>query len=100
MLSLPQGGGKVLWYAAPPSSMMNARRLMTSADSFLTYAFGRVAKGHSRPEQASEDRRIMATCREQNKTMPDRVLKAQALPHMKERAERVEDAPDREKPKA
>src|SRR5262249_41353924 len=51
-----------------------------------------------RPGQASEDRRIMATCRKQHKTMPDRVLKAQALPDMKERAERVEDAPDREKP--
>jgi hypothetical protein len=50
------------------------------------------------PEQASEDRRIMATRRKQHKTMPDRVLKAQALPDMKERAERVEDAPDREKP--
>ena len=40
----------------------------------------------------------MATCREQHKKMPDRVLKAQALPDMKERAERVEGAPDREKP--
>jgi len=40
----------------------------------------------------------MATCREQHQTMPDRVLKAQALPDMKKRAERVEDAPDREKP--
>src|SRR5262245_30410752 len=29
--------------------------------------------------QASEDRRIMATCAEQHKTMPDRVVKAQAL---------------------
>jgi hypothetical protein len=34
----------------------------------------------------------MATCRQQHKTMPDRVLKAQALPGMKQRAERVEDA--------
>jgi hypothetical protein len=50
------------------------------------------------PWQASEDRRIMATCCEQHKRMPDRVVKAQALPGMKERAERVENAPDREKP--
>ena len=40
----------------------------------------------------------MATRREQDKTMPDRVVKAQALPDMKGRAERVENAPDREKP--
>jgi hypothetical protein len=51
-----------------------------------------------RPGQASEDRRIMATCREQHKNMPDRVVKAQALPDMKERTKRVENAPDREKP--
>ena len=40
----------------------------------------------------------MATCREQDKTMPGRVVKAQALPKMKERAERVENTPDRKKP--
>jgi hypothetical protein len=40
----------------------------------------------------------MATCREQYKTMPDRVMKVQAPPDMKERAKRVENAPDREKP--
>src|SRR6516164_3517028 len=56
------------------------------------------AEGRLCPGQASEDRRIMATCREQYKTMPDRVVKAQALPDMKERAERVENASDREKP--
>jgi hypothetical protein len=57
-----------------------------------------VAKSRLRPGQASEDRRIMATCREQHKTMPDRVVKAQTLPDMKERTKRVENAPDREKP--
>src|SRR6516162_7841960 len=56
------------------------------------------AEGRLCPGQASEDRRIMATCREQYKTMPDRVVKAQALPDMKERTKRVENAPDREKP--
>ena len=56
------------------------------------------AEGRLCPGQASEDRRIMATCREQYKTMPDRVVKAQALPDMKERAERVKNASDREKP--
>jgi hypothetical protein len=55
-------------------------------------------EGRLCPGQASEDRRIMATCREQHKTMPDRVVKAQALPDMKERTKRVENAPDREKP--
>ena len=40
----------------------------------------------------------MATCCEQHESMPDRVVKAQALPDMKERAERVENAPDSEKP--
>ena len=58
----------------------------------------RVAEGRLCAGQASEDRRIMATCREQHKTMPDRVVKAQALPDMKERTKRVENAPDREKP--
>ena len=56
------------------------------------------AEGRLCPGQASEDRRIMTTCREQYKTMPDRVVKAQALPDVKERAERVENASDREKP--
>jgi hypothetical protein len=49
-------------------------------------------------EQAGEHSGIMATCREQDKTMPDRVVKAQALPKMKERAERVENTPARKKP--
>jgi len=40
----------------------------------------------------------MATCREQHKTMPDRVVKAQVLPDMKESTKRVENAPNREKP--
>ena len=40
----------------------------------------------------------MATCREQHKTVPDRVVKAQAPPDMEDRAERVENASDREKP--
>jgi hypothetical protein len=39
------------------------------------------------PWQASQYRRIMATRREQHKAMPDRVMKAQALPDMKERAD-------------
>ena len=59
---------------------------------------GKNLKDRLYPEQASEDSRIMATCREQDKTMPDRVVKAQALPKMKERAERVENTPDRKKP--
>jgi len=58
----------------------------------------RVAEGRLCAGQASEDRRIMATCREQHKTMPDRVVKAQVLPDMKERTKRVENAPNREKP--
>jgi hypothetical protein len=40
----------------------------------------------------------MATCRDQHKTVPNRVVKAQAPQNMKERAKRIEDAPDREKP--
>jgi hypothetical protein len=40
----------------------------------------------------------MATCCEQHKTMPDRVVKAQAPPDMKERAKRLEDAANREQP--
>jgi hypothetical protein len=43
--------------------------------SFSTPAFGRVAEGRLCPGQASEDRRIMATRREQDKTMPDHVVK-------------------------
>ena len=44
-------------------------------DSFSTSAFGRVAEGRLCPGQASKDRRIMATGREQDKTMPDHVVK-------------------------
>src|SRR5262249_36625262 len=51
-----------------------------------------------RPCQTSKDRRIMATRCEQHKTMPDRVVKAQAPPDMKQRAKRVEDAANREQP--
>ena len=40
----------------------------------------------------------MATCAEQHKTMPDRVVKAQALQDMKQCTERVENTPTREKP--
>ena len=50
------------------------------------------------PRQAGEDRRIMATCRDQHKAVPDRVVKAQALQKVKERAERVENASYCEKP--
>jgi hypothetical protein len=39
------------------------------------------------PWQASQYRRIMATRREQHKAMPDCIVKAQALPDMKERAD-------------
>jgi hypothetical protein len=49
-------------------------------------------------QQRGEDRQIMATCREQHETMPDRVVKAQPPQEMKERAERVENAPDRDEP--
>jgi hypothetical protein len=38
------------------------------------------------PWQAREQRRIMATCGDQHETVPDRIVKAQALPDMKERA--------------
>ena len=38
----------------------------------------------------------MTTCRDQHKTVPNRVVKAQAPQNMKERAKRIEDAPDRE----
>ncbi len=50
------------------------------------------------PCQTSKDRRIMATRCEQHETMPDRVVKAQAPPDMKQRAKRVEDAANREQP--
>jgi len=40
----------------------------------------------------------MATRREQHKAMPDCIVKAQALPDMKERADRIENAADCEKP--
>jgi ABC-type uncharacterized transport system substrate-binding protein len=36
--------------------------------------------------QASEDRRIMATCGDQHETVPDCIVKAQAPPDMKDRA--------------
>jgi hypothetical protein len=42
----------------------------------------------------------MATCREQHEAVPDRIVKAEALQEMKDRAERVQDAPDREQPQA
>jgi len=42
----------------------------------------------------------MATCREQHEAVPDRVVKAEALQEMKDRAERVQDAPNREQPQA
>ena len=45
-------------------------------DSFSTSAFGRVAEGRLCPGQASEDRRIMATRREQDKTISDHVVKS------------------------
>jgi len=45
-------------------------------------------------------RRILATCREEHEAVPDRVVKAEALQEMKDRAERVQDAPDREQPQA
>jgi hypothetical protein len=48
--------------------------------------------------KGSEDRGIMATCAEQDKTMPDRVVKAQALHDMKQCTQRVENTPNREKP--
>jgi hypothetical protein len=37
--------------------------------------------------EAGEDRRIMATCGDQHETVPDRIVEAQALPDMKERAD-------------
>ena len=40
-----------------------------------------------RPWQASEDRRIMETCGDQYETVPNRIVKAQAVPDMKERAD-------------
>ena len=50
------------------------------------------------PRPASEDRQIMATRREQDKTVPDCVVKSQTLPDVKDRAERIENASYCEKP--
>jgi hypothetical protein len=50
------------------------------------------------PRPTSEDRQIMATRREQDKTVPDCVVKSQALPDVKDRAERIENASYCEKP--
>jgi hypothetical protein len=55
------------------------------------------AGGSLFPRQANENSRIMATCTEQDETVPDRGVIAQALPDVKERAERVENAPNRQK---
>src|SRR3982074_3325303 len=56
------------------------------------------ARRSSSQRQAGEDRLIMATCREQHEAVPDRVVKAEALQEMKDRAERVQNAPDRTQP--
>jgi hypothetical protein len=50
------------------------------------------------PRPASEDRPIMATRREQDKAVPNSVVKSQALPDVKDRAERIENASYCEKP--
>src|SRR5208282_3662591 len=47
-----------------------------------------------------ENGRIVAACGDQYEAMPDRVLKPQVLPHVKDDAYRVKDAACREKPKA
>jgi hypothetical protein len=46
---------------------------------------------------AGRQDRQYGNLREQHKTMPDRVVKAQALPEMKKACRAVQNAPDREK---
>lgn len=53
-----------------------------------------------RKHHTGENGRIVAACGDQYEAMPDRVLKPQVLPHMKDDACRVKDAACREKPKA